>query len=46
MANADSSEIAILPNVITSAVTRLTHIIRATGAVDPGPLPPPCSAIV
>ena len=36
MAKADSSEIAILPMVMTSAVTRLTHIMRATGAFEPG----------
>ena len=24
-----------------SAVTRLTHIMRATGALEPGPEPPP-----
>ena len=44
MANAESSEIAILPTAITSAVTRLTHIMRPTGAVEPAPLPPPTSA--
>ena len=37
MANADSNEIEILPNVMTSAVTRLTHIICTTGALDPAP---------
>ena len=34
IANADKSEIVILPKVMTSAVTRLTHIMRATGAPD------------
>ena len=37
MANADSREIAILPKAITSAVTRLTDIMCATGAVDAAP---------
>ena len=36
IAKADSSEIAILPKAMTSAVTRLTHIIRAAGAVELG----------
>lgn len=43
MANADSSEIAILPMVMTMAVTKLTHIMCATGAVEPAPAPPPNS---
>ncbi len=33
IANADSSEIAILPIAMTSALTRLTIIIGATGAM-------------
>ncbi len=41
MAKADSSEMAILPKVMTSAETRLTHSIRAAGAVEPAPPPPP-----
>ena len=44
MANADSSEIVILPKVMTRAVTRLTHIMRATGAVEPAPASRPKSA--
>ena len=32
-ANADSSEIAILPSAMTSALTRLIHIIGATGEI-------------
>ena len=44
MAKADSSETAILPKVMSSAVTRLTNIIRPTEAFDPAPTPPPCSA--
>ena len=46
MANADSSEMAILPTVMTMAVTKLTHIMRATGAPEPGPEPPPSSAVL
>ena len=46
MANADNSEMAILPNVMTSAVTRLTHIMRATGAFEPAPVPLPISAVL
>ena len=37
MAKADSSEIAILPTAMTIAVTRLTTIMRPTGAVDAAP---------
>jgi hypothetical protein len=33
IANADSREIAILPSEMTSALTRLTHIIPATGVM-------------
>ena len=46
MANADSSEMAILPTVMTMAVTKLTHIMCATGALEPGPEPPPNSAVL
>ena len=46
MANADNSEMAILPKVMTSAVTRLTHIMRATGAFDPAPVPLPIRAVL
>lgn len=35
MANADSSEMVILPMAITIAVTKLTHIMCATGALEP-----------
>jgi hypothetical protein len=40
-ANALSSEMTILPKAILKAVTRLTHIMRATGTwlVTPGPSP-------
>ena len=34
MAKADSSEMEILPMAMTSAVTRLTAIMRPTGAVE------------
>ena len=46
MAKADSSEITILPIAMTSALTRLTHSIGATGAMVEPPvvLPPPLSA--
>src|SRR4051812_17442866 len=45
MAKADSSEIAILPIEITSAVTRLTHSMGSTGAmVEPDAVLPPNSA--
>ena len=37
MAKADSSEIAILPKVMTNAVIRLTCIMCKTGALDPAP---------
>ena len=40
MAKADSSEIKILPTVITMAVTKLTHIMWATDVLEPS-LPPP-----
>ncbi len=43
MANADSSEIAILPTVITIAVTKLTHIMFATVVFEPS-LPEPSNA--
>jgi len=46
MAKADSSEMAILPMLITSAETRLTHIMWATGAVEPAPVPPPINALL
>ena len=39
MANADRIEIAILPMAIASAITRLFHIIRPTGAFEPCVLP-------
>ena len=46
MAKADSSEIAILPMAMTSALTRLTHIIGATGAtLAPSSVLPPNSAM-
>ena len=45
-AKADSSEMAILPTVMTMAVTKLTHIMRATGAVEPAPSPPPSNAVL
>ena len=38
MANADSSEMAILPTAMTSALTRLTHIMRPTDACEPAPV--------
>ena len=41
MANADSSEMEILPNAITSAVIRLFSIICHAGALE---LPAPCSS--
>ena len=41
MANADSSEMAILPIAMTSALTRLLNIIRPTGAVAS---PAPCAS--
>ncbi len=44
-AKADSSEIAILPTVITMAETKLIHIMRATGALEPGPEPPNSAAL-
>ena len=44
-ANAESSEIAILPIEMTSAVTRLTQSIGATGAILlPYSVTPPNSA--
>ena len=46
MAKADSSEIVILPMAMTSAVTRLTHIMCATGALEPTLLSRPNSAAV
>ncbi len=46
MANADSSEIAILPTVMMSALTRLTHIMgAAAGIVLPALVKPPNSAV-
>ncbi len=33
-----------MPTEITIAVTKLTHSMRAAGAVDPAPAPPPNSA--
>jgi len=41
MAKALSKEMTILPNAMLRAVTKLTHIIRATGTwlVTPGPSP-------
>ena len=46
MANADSSDMAILPSAMTSAVTRLTIIICPTGALEPLPPPVPFQAAV
>ncbi|MNQ33289.1 hypothetical protein D3C85_467160 [compost metagenome] len=43
-AKADSSEIAILPMEIDSAMIRLTYIMRPTGAPDEPPDEPPNSA--
>ena len=43
-ANADSSEMAILPSAITMAVMKLTIIMRATGGRS-APSPPPNSAV-
>ncbi len=36
-AKAESIEIAILPTAMTSAMTVLTHIMRATSGVRPSP---------
>jgi hypothetical protein len=44
MANADSSEMAILPTVMTMAVTKLTHIMWTTLALEPSLPEPPNSA--
>jgi len=43
MANADSSEMAILPTVMTMATTKLTHIMCTTLVLEPS-LPEPNSA--
>ncbi|MCY1364690.1 hypothetical protein D9M69_515060 [compost metagenome] len=44
MAKADSSEMVILPMAMTMAVTKLTHIMCATGALEPALLSRPNSA--
>ena len=46
MAKADSSEIAILPIAMTRADTRLTSIMRPTGAFDAALSPVPRIAAV
>ena len=43
MAKADSSEMAILPRVMTMATTKLTHIMCTTLVLEPS-LPEPSSA--
>ncbi len=43
MANADSKEIVILPSAIVNALTRLTNIMRPTGAAEPAPASVPKS---
>lgn len=46
MAKAESSEITILPSAMTSAITRLTVIMRPTGAVEAAlPLVPKMAAV-